>query len=78
MTGTTPIRRFRANKFPQQMDSARQICGTILSGRDMFIPNESLKFTLYYEIVRNEKSALPGFETDASDNVLTCRVQYNF
>jgi hypothetical protein len=44
----------------------------------IYIPNESLKFMFYYEIVRNEKSALPGFETDAPDNVLTCRVQYNF
>ncbi|WAC14270.1 porin [Dyadobacter pollutisoli] len=44
----------------------------------IYIPNESLKLMFYYEIVRNEKSALPGFETDAPDNVLTCRVQYNF
>ncbi|MEO6283859.1 MAG: porin [Dyadobacter sp.] len=44
----------------------------------VYIPNESLKFMFYYEIVRNEKSALPGFESDAPDNVLTCRVQYNF
>jgi hypothetical protein len=44
----------------------------------VYIANESLKFTFYYEIVRNEKSALAGFETDAPDNVMTCRVQYNF
>lgn len=40
--------------------------------------NESLKFMFYYEIVKNEKSALPGFTTDAKDDVFTCRVQYNF
>ncbi|MCE7060408.1 porin [Dyadobacter sp. CY343] len=44
----------------------------------VYIANESLKFTFYYDIVRNEKSALAGFETDVSDDVFTCRVQYNF
>ncbi len=40
--------------------------------------NESLKFTLYYEFVKNESTSLPGFQKDLPDNVLTCRVQYNF
>ena len=40
--------------------------------------NESLKFTLYYEFVKNESTSLPGFQEDVSDNVFTCRVQYNF
>ena len=40
--------------------------------------NESLKFTFYYENVKNEKSQLPGFTDDAPDDVFTCRVQYNF
>jgi hypothetical protein len=44
----------------------------------VYIANESLKFTFYYDIVRNEKSAISGFETDISDDVFTCRVQYNF
>lgn len=40
--------------------------------------NESLKFTFYYENVKNEKSLIPGFTADAPDDVFTCRVQYNF
>ncbi|MCF2446479.1 porin [Dyadobacter sp. CY345] len=40
--------------------------------------NPSLKFTFYYENVKNEKSQIPGFLDDADDDVLTCRVQYNF
>ncbi len=40
--------------------------------------NESLKFTFYYENVKNEKSQIPGFTEDADDDVFTCRVQYNF
>ncbi|GGB80637.1 phosphate porin [Dyadobacter sediminis] len=44
----------------------------------VYVANESLKFTLYYDLVRNEKSALKGFEKDVRDDVLTCRVQYSF
>ncbi|MCF2517317.1 porin [Dyadobacter sp. CY351] len=44
----------------------------------VYTANESLKFTFYYDFVRNEKSALKGFETDVSDDLITCRVQYNF
>lgn len=44
----------------------------------IYVANESLKFTFYYDFVRNEKSAVKGFESDASDDVFTCRVQYNF
>ncbi|SKB84141.1 porin [Dyadobacter psychrophilus] len=44
----------------------------------VYIANESLKFTFHYDFVRNEKSALTGFETDAPDDLFTCRVQYNF
>lgn len=44
----------------------------------VYRPNESLKFMFYYENVKNEKSALAGFTSDAPDDVFTCRVQYNF
>ena len=40
--------------------------------------NESLKFTFYYDFVKNEKSGLTGFTEDVKDNVFTGRVQYNF
>lgn len=44
----------------------------------VYVANESLKFTLYYDLVRNEKSGIKGFEKDVQDDVLTCRVQYSF
>jgi hypothetical protein len=44
----------------------------------VFVANESLKFTFYYDLVRNESSALTGFQKDVRDDVLTCRVQYSF
>jgi hypothetical protein len=44
----------------------------------VYIANESLKFMFYYDFVRNEKSALAGYESDVPDDIFTCRVQYNF
>ncbi len=38
----------------------------------------NLKIMLYYDIVRNEKTALTGFTSDLKDNVLTIRLQYKF
>jgi hypothetical protein len=39
---------------------------------------DNLKLLVYYDIVRNEDTALPGFTKDVSDNVLTCRLQFRF
>jgi hypothetical protein len=44
----------------------------------LYLANESLKFTFYYENVKNERTDLPGFTTDLKDDVFTCRVQYSF
>lgn len=44
----------------------------------VYYANSSLKFMLYYDHVRNEKSGLAGFNEDIPDDVFTCRVQYNF
>ncbi|MCE7064731.1 porin [Dyadobacter sp. CY326] len=44
----------------------------------VYIPNESLKFMFYYDFVKNEKSAVRGFERDAPDDIFTARVQYSF
>ena len=37
-----------------------------------------LKLLVYYDIVRNEKTNLNGFTSDARDNIFTCRVQMMF
>lgn len=39
---------------------------------------KQVKLTLYYEIVKNEKTQLSGYTTDLSDNLFTCRIQYRF
>jgi hypothetical protein len=44
----------------------------------IYEPNSSLKFTFYYDFVKNEKSELTGFKEDVSDDVFSCRVQYSF
>ena len=38
----------------------------------------NLKALVYYDVVRNEKTALPSYKQDVKDNVLTVRVQMRF
>lgn len=40
--------------------------------------NDHLKSVVWYDIIRNEHTALNGYTTDIKDNVLTLRVQYEF
>ncbi|MBC7902077.1 MAG: porin [Gemmatimonadaceae bacterium] len=40
--------------------------------------NSSVKLTLWYDLVRNEKTALTGYTEDLKDNVFTCRLQFRF
>jgi len=38
----------------------------------------NLKLLAYYDLVRNEKTSLPGYEQDVPDNVFTFRIQLRF
>ena len=40
--------------------------------------NPQTKIVFYYDFVRNEITQMPGFTTDAKDNVFTCRLQFRF
>ncbi len=40
--------------------------------------NSNLKAVFWYDLVRNEKTQLPGFTKDVDDNVFTCRLQFRF
>jgi predicted porin len=40
--------------------------------------NNNLKILGYYEVVRNEQTALSGFTKDVNDNVFTLRMQLRF
>jgi hypothetical protein len=40
--------------------------------------NDNLKLVLWYDDINNEKTSLPGFTGDLKDNVLTCRLQFQF
>lgn len=40
--------------------------------------NEHLKVVLYYDIVKNENTAIKGFTKDVNDNIFTCRAQFGF
>ncbi len=40
--------------------------------------NPNTRLVLWYDRVNNEKTALPGFTTDAKDDVFTARLQFRF
>ncbi|MBS1731526.1 MAG: porin [Bacteroidetes bacterium] len=40
--------------------------------------NESLKILAWYDLVKNETTALPGYTADLKDNVFTLRMQFRF
>ena len=40
--------------------------------------NENLKLVLWYEVIVNEKTQVPGYIADVKDNVFTCRLQFRF
>ncbi len=39
---------------------------------------DNLKFLVYYDMVKNEKTQLPGFTNDVKDNIFTFRIQMRF
>ncbi|MEO7524450.1 MAG: porin [Ferruginibacter sp.] len=43
-----------------------------------YYATENLKLLLWYEIITNEKTQLPGFNKDVKDNVFTFRLQFKF
>ncbi len=40
--------------------------------------NTHIKFIVYYDIVNNKTTQLPGFESDLKDNIMTCRLHFRF
>jgi hypothetical protein len=40
--------------------------------------HENLKAVVWYDIIQNENTLLPGYTDDVKDNLLTCRLQYRF
>jgi len=44
----------------------------------IFYCNENVKLVAWYDLVKNEHTLLPGYTSDARDNVLTLRMQFRF
>jgi len=44
----------------------------------VYYMSENFKLTLWYDRVRNEKTAIPGFGEDVKDNIFTARLQFRF
>jgi hypothetical protein len=51
---------------------------TTLGAGYLYHINSNLKILLYYEWVKNETTALAGYTSDRSDNILTIRTQFRF
>ena len=49
-----------------------------LGGGYIYYVNDNLKITAWYDHVMNERTSLPGFTTDADDDVFTLRMQFRF
>ena len=72
---------------PNTMVKGKEI-GTGFSGADVkyntlnigYLLNitDQAKLLLFYSIVKNEITSLPGFTEDLKDNVFTCRIQFRF
>ena len=43
-----------------------------------FYFNPQIKVVLYYDLVKNEITQLPGYTSDLKDNIFTCRLQFRF
>ena len=65
------------NDAPSNLTSADIRYSTWGFGYNFYM-NPNMKFMLYYDLVKNESTLLPGFLSDVSDNVLTCRLQFRF
>lgn len=50
---------------------------TLGMGYNYYI-NENLRLLLWYEMVKNENTLLPGYTSDLKDNLFTCRLQFRF
>jgi hypothetical protein len=40
--------------------------------------NDNLKVILWYDMVKNEHTSLPGYSSDVKDDIFTCRLQFKF
>jgi hypothetical protein len=65
------------NDAPSNLTSADIRYSTWGFGYNFYM-NPNMKFMLYYDLVKNESTLLPGFLSDVSDNVFTCRLQFRF
>jgi len=74
-----PNRKVKGNEVSTANGfSAADVRYNTLGGGLICSINAHVKATLWYEWVRNESTAIPGYTADLKDNVLTCRIQYRF
>ena len=72
-----PNRRVTGTDLDDAYSGADVAFRTLGLGYNHYI-SANLRLLLWYELVRNEKTALEGYRSDLKDNVATCRLQFRF
>lgn len=74
-----PNKRVKGNEVSAANGfSVADIRYNTLGGGLIYLINAHVKATLWYEWVKNESTALPGYTKDLKDNIFTWRLQYRF
>jgi hypothetical protein len=58
--------------------SATDIKYSTLGFGYIYYINDNLKLVLWYDVIKNESTLMPGYTADLKDNLLTCRLQFRF
>lgn len=72
-----PNRRVAGTSLDANYSGADVAFRTLGLGYNNYI-SANLRLLLWYDVVRNEKTALEGYRGDLRDNVATCRLQFRF
>jgi len=72
-----PNTKVQGEKVGTSMTAADVRFDTFGFGYNYYV-NENLRWLLWYDVIRNEKTKVKNYENDLKDNVFTCRIQYRF
>lgn len=63
---------------PQSFTGAGDVRYNTVGAGYLFFADEHLKITVWYDFIRNERTAINGVTSDIKDNVFTLRTQFRF
>ena len=63
---------------PSTSTGAADIKYSTLGFGYIYYMNDNLKWVFWYDVIRNENTVVPGYESDKKDNLFTLRLQFRF